>query len=136
MPTLKVDTSNFQKEVLNSAEPVVVDFWAPWCGPCKMIAPSLDEISTELAGKVKLVKLNIDENPELTAGMASARSPCLQCSRQGEVADTMVGAAPKTALISWILNAIGLSHLDLELQNTSARFGRALFLPWNNGGRE
>ncbi|AEH81267.1 thioredoxin [Sinorhizobium meliloti] len=107
MPTLKVDTSNFQKEVLNSAEPVVVDFWAPWCGPCKMIAPSLEEISTELAGKVKLVKLNIDENPELTAEYGVRSIPMLAMFKAGEVADTRVGAAPKTALISWILNAIG-----------------------------
>ncbi len=92
MPTLKVDTSNFQKEVLNSAEPVVVDFWAPWCGPCKMIAPSLEEISTELAGKVKLVKLNIDENPELTAEYGVRSIPMLAMFKAGEVADTKVGA--------------------------------------------
>ena len=67
MATVKVDKSNFQAEVLNASEPVVVDFWAVWCGPCKMIAPSLEEISNELAGKVKIAKLNIDENPELAA---------------------------------------------------------------------
>ncbi|MDX1054435.1 thioredoxin [Sinorhizobium medicae] len=107
MATLKVDTSNFQKEVLNSAVPVVVDFWAAWCGPCKMIAPSLEEISTELAGKVKLVKLNIDENPELAAEYGVRSVPMLAMFKAGEVADTKVGAAPKTALISWISNAIG-----------------------------
>jgi len=67
MATVKVDNSNFQAEVLDSAEPVVVDFWAEWCGPCKMIAPSLEEISNEMAGKVKVAKVNIDENPELAA---------------------------------------------------------------------
>lgn len=81
MATVKVDTANFQKEVLNSAEPVVVDFWAEWCGPCKMIAPSLEEIATELAGKVKVVKLNIDENPSSRRNTGSARSRRLPCSR-------------------------------------------------------
>ena len=105
MATVKVDASNFQKEVLNSAEPVVVDFWAEWCGPCKMIAPSLEEIATELAGKVKVVKLNIDENPELAAQYGVRSIPTLALFKAGEVADIKVGAAPKTALSSWISNA-------------------------------
>ncbi len=106
MATVKVDTSNFQKEVLNSAEPVVVDFWAEWCGPCKMIAPSLEEIATELAGKVKVVKLNIDENPELAAQYGVRSIPTLAMFKGGEVADIKVGAAPKTALSSWISSAV------------------------------
>ncbi|AFL54405.1 thioredoxin 1 [Sinorhizobium fredii] len=106
MATVKVDASNFQKEVLNSAEPVVVDFWAEWCGPCKMIAPSLEEIATELAGKVKVVKLNIDENPELAAQYGVRSIPTLAMFKAGEVADIKVGAAPKTALSSWISNAV------------------------------
>ncbi|PST17537.1 thioredoxin [Mesorhizobium plurifarium] len=106
MATVKVDTSNFQKEVLNSAEPVVVDFWAEWCGPCKMIAPSLEEIATELAGKVKVAKLNIDENPELAAQYGVRSIPTLAMFKAGEVADIKVGAAPKTALSSWISNAV------------------------------
>ena len=81
MATVKVDQSNFEAEVLNSAEPVVVDFWAEWCGPCKMIAPALEEISSELAGKVKVAKLNIDENPELPPSSAYARSRRSPCSR-------------------------------------------------------
>ncbi|XEN32586.1 thioredoxin 1 [Ensifer sp. WSM1721] len=105
MATVKVDASNFQKEVLNSAEPVVVDFWAEWCGPCKMIAPSLEEIATELAGKVKVAKLNIDENPELAAQYGVRSIPTLALFKAGEVADIKVGAAPKTALSSWISNA-------------------------------
>ncbi len=105
MATVKVDASNFQKEVLNSAEPVVVDFWAEWCGPCKMIAPSLEEIATELAGKVKVAKLNIDENPELAAQYGVRSIPTLAVFKAGEVADIKVGAAPKTALSSWISNA-------------------------------
>jgi thioredoxin 1 len=105
MATVKVDTSNFQSEVLDSAEPVVVDFWAEWCGPCKMIAPSLEEISTELAGKVKVVKLNIDENPELAAQFGVRSIPTLAMFKGGEVADIKVGAAPKTALSAWISSA-------------------------------
>lgn len=105
MATVKVDVSNFQSEVLDSVEPVVVDFWAEWCGPCKMIAPSLEEISVEMAGKVKVVKLNIDENPELAAKFGVRSIPTLALFKAGEVADIKVGAAPKSALSSWISNA-------------------------------
>ncbi|MCF1461704.1 thioredoxin [Agrobacterium vitis] len=105
MATVKVDASNFEVEVLQSVEPVVVDFWAEWCGPCKMIAPSLDEISTEMAGKVKIAKLNIDENPELAAKFGVRSIPTLAMFKGGEVADIKVGAAPKTALSSWIAGA-------------------------------
>ena len=105
MATVKVDTSNFQSEVLESVEPVVVDFWAEWCGPCKMIAPSLEEIATEMKGKVKVVKLNIDENPELAAQFGVRSIPTLALFKAGEVADIKVGAAPKTALASWISSA-------------------------------
>ena len=72
MTTVKIDNSNFQSDVLEAGEPVVVDFWAEWCGPCKMIAPALEEIATELGGKVKIAKLNIDENPELAARIRRA----------------------------------------------------------------
>jgi len=102
MATVKVDKNNFQSDVLQSAEPVVVDFWAEWCGPCKMIAPSLDEISKELAGKVKIAKLNIDENPEIAAQFGVRSIPTLMVFKGGEVADIKVGAAPKTALSAWI----------------------------------
>ena len=105
MSTVKVDNSNFQAEVLSSAEPVVVDFWAEWCGPCKMIAPSLEEIANEMAGKVKIAKLNIDENPELAAQFGVRSIPTLAIFKGGEVADIKVGAAPKTALASWISGA-------------------------------
>jgi thioredoxin 1 len=102
MATVKVDNANFQKEVLESVEPVVVDFWAEWCGPCKMIAPSLEEIATELAGKVKVAKLNIDENPELAAQFGVRSIPTLAVFKGGQVADIKVGAAPKSSLSSWI----------------------------------
>lgn len=106
MATVKVDNSNFQASVLESAEPVVVDFWAEWCGPCKMIGPSLDEISNEMAGKVKIAKLNIDENPELAAKFGVRSIPTLMMFKGGEVADIKVGAAPKTALSAWIGNNV------------------------------
>jgi thioredoxin 1 len=106
MATVKVDNSNFQASVLDSTEPVVVDFWAEWCGPCKMIGPSLDEISNEMAGKVKIAKLNIDENPELAAKFGVRSIPTLMMFKGGEVADIKVGAAPKTALSAWIGNNV------------------------------
>ena len=102
MTTVKVDNANFDANVLQSKEPVVVDFWAEWCGPCKMIAPALDEIAAELQGKVKIAKLNIDENPELAAKFGVRSIPTLMMFKDGEVADMKVGAAPKTALASWI----------------------------------
>lgn len=105
MATVKVDNNNFQNEVLNAAEPVVVDFWAEWCGPCKMIAPALEEISTELNGKVKVAKLNIDDNPELAAQFGVRSIPTLAIFKDGKVADIKVGAAPKTALSAWIAGA-------------------------------
>ena len=102
MATLKVDNNNFQTEVLGATEPVVVDFWAEWCGPCKMIAPALEEISEEMSGKVRVVKVNIDENPELAAQYGVRSIPTLLMFKAGEVSSNMVGAAPKSKLASWI----------------------------------
>ena len=106
MATVKVDKSNFKADVLDADAPVVVDFWAEWCGPCKMIGPSLEEIATELAGKVKIAKLNIDENPELAAQFGVRSIPTLMIFKGGEVADMKVGALPKTALSHWINGAV------------------------------
>ena len=106
MATVKVDKNNFKADVLDAKEPVVVDFWAEWCGPCKMIGPSLDEISKELNGRVKIAKLNIDENPELAAQFGVRSIPTLMIFKSGEVADMKVGAAPKTALSHWINGAV------------------------------
>lgn len=105
MSTVKVDKSNFQADVLQSSEPVVVDFWAEWCGPCKMIAPALDEIATEMGGKIKIAKLNIDENPELAAQYGVRSIPTLLMFKDGQVAANMVGAVPKSRLANWIETA-------------------------------
>lgn len=102
MATIKVDNSNFQTDVLQATVPVVVDFWAEWCGPCKMIAPALEEISNEMAGAVKIAKVNIDENPELAAQFGVRSIPTLLMFKDGEVSANMVGAAPKGRLADWI----------------------------------
>lgn len=102
MATVVINNSNFESDVLKSSEPVVVDFWAEWCGPCKMIAPALEEIATELAGQVKIAKVNIDENPELAAQYGVRSIPTLLLFKNGEIAANMVGAAPKSRLADWI----------------------------------
>ncbi|MBK8456162.1 MAG: thioredoxin [Phyllobacteriaceae bacterium] len=101
MATVKVDRSNFQVQVLQSKEPVVVDFWAEWCGPCRMIGPALEELSGEYAGKVKVAKLNVDENPELAAQFGVRSIPTLMMFKGGQLADSKIGALPKTALANW-----------------------------------
>jgi thioredoxin 1 len=105
MATVKVDRSNFQAQVLQSKEPVVVDFWAEWCGPCRMIGRSLEELSNEYAGKVKVAKLNVDENPELAAQLGVRSIPTLMMFKGGQIADAKIGALPKTALASWFNGA-------------------------------
>ena len=86
----------------NPTTPVVVDFWAEWCGPCKMIAPALEEIALALGPKVKIVKINIDENPQTPSKYGVRGIPTLMVFKGGEVASTKVGAAPKGQLQSWI----------------------------------
>ncbi|WP_370192444.1 thioredoxin [Aurantimonas coralicida] len=101
MATTKIDTSNFQTDVLGSDKPVVVDFWAEWCGPCKMIAPSLEEISSEM-DNVRIAKVNSDENPDIAAQYGVRSIPTLMLFKNGEHADTMVGAQSKSKLVDWI----------------------------------
>jgi thioredoxin 1 len=102
MGVSKVSDSDFEAQVLKSAEPVVVDFWAEWCGPCKMIAPALEEIAGSLNGKVKIVKLNVDENPATAAKYGIMSIPTLMLFKNGELASRQVGAAPKQKLEAWI----------------------------------
>jgi thioredoxin 1 len=106
MATVKVTDATFEAEVLKSAEPVVVDFWAEWCGPCKMIGPSLEEISNEMAGKVKIAKINVDENPGVAGKMGIRSIPSLFLFSGGQVKSQKVGAAPKGELVKWISGSL------------------------------
>jgi thioredoxin 1 len=102
----KVSDASFESDVLKSAEPVVVDFWAEWCGPCRMIAPALEEIAGQLGDKVKIVKLNVDENPNTAAKYGIMSIPTLMMFKNGEIASRQVGAAPKQKLHQWISGAV------------------------------
>jgi thioredoxin 1 len=104
--TGKTTDSTFKADVIDSATPVVVDFWAEWCGPCRMIAPALDEISKELEGKVKIVKLNVDENPGVAGQLGIRSIPTLMVFKNGQVAAQKVGAASKSDLSKWIQSAL------------------------------
>lgn len=97
-----VTDDSFEDEVLKSAEPVLVDYWADWCGPCKMIAPVLDEIASEYAGKLKIAKLNIDQNPNTPPRYGIRGIPTLMLFREGEVEATKVGAVSKSQLTAFI----------------------------------
>ncbi len=106
MATTAVTDATFDAEVLKSDLPVVVDFWAEWCGPCKMIGPSLEELSEEIGDKVKIVKINVDENPSTPAQMGVRGIPSMFLFKDGQVVANKVGAAPKAALQSWIEESI------------------------------
>ena len=102
----KVSDADFEAEVLKATEPVVVDFWAEWCGPCRMIAPALEEIAGTLGSKVKIVKLNVDESPQTAQKYGIMSIPTLMLFKNGELASRQVGAAPKQKLEQWITSSV------------------------------
>jgi thioredoxin 1 len=102
----KVSDATFESEVLKSTSPVVVDFWAEWCGPCRMIAPALEEIAGSLGEKVKIVKLNVDENPQTAAKYNIQSIPTLMIFKNGSLSSRQIGAAPKQKLEQWITSAV------------------------------
>jgi thioredoxin 1 len=106
MSTLPVTDDNFSDDVLQSSKPVLVDFWAEWCGPCKTIAPALEEIAGEMAGQLTVAKLNIDDNPKTPQQFGVRGIPTLMLFKDGELAATKIGALPKTQLKDWIASVL------------------------------
>jgi thioredoxin 1 len=102
----KVSDTTFDTEVLKASGPVVVDFWAEWCGPCRMIAPALEEIAGSLGDKVKIVKLNVDESPATATKYGIQSIPTLMIFKNGQMASRQIGAAPKQKLEQWITAAV------------------------------
>ena len=99
-PTIEINGTNFEAEVLNSTQPVLVDFWAEWCGPCKMLAPVLDEIATEQSGRARIVKVNVDNHPALAARYGIQSIPTLLYFTGGEVHHRTVGVVGKKVIVS------------------------------------
>ncbi|MBX2834447.1 MAG: thioredoxin [Micavibrio sp.] len=102
MSSVAVNDAEFESEVLKSDQPVLVDFWAEWCGPCKQLSPVVDELADELKGKVKVVKVNIDEAPEAPTKYGVRGIPTLMIFKGGELVDTRVGGMPKSQLSEWV----------------------------------
>ncbi len=96
--SLEVSDQNFEEEVIKSNEPVLVDFWAPWCGPCRMVTPVIDKLAQKYQGKFKFCKLNVDENPKTATKFRVMSIPTLMFFKNGQVADTVIGAVPEGAL--------------------------------------
>jgi thioredoxin 1 len=104
--TTEINDQNFESLVLQSPTPVLVDFWAEWCGPCKMVAPILDELATEMTGKVRIVKINIDDSPMTPTKYGVRSIPTLMLFKDGKVAATQIGAQPKSKLSAWLTSSV------------------------------
>jgi thioredoxin 1 len=102
MAVKHIEDGDFETQVLNADGPVLVDFWAEWCGPCKQIAPALDELSSEYDGKISIIKINIDENPEAPTTYGVRSIPTMMIFQDGQASTTKVGAMPKSQIKEWI----------------------------------
>ncbi|MBI1391238.1 MAG: thioredoxin [Alphaproteobacteria bacterium] len=109
MATKKVTDASFDADVVSSDKPVIVDFWAEWCGPCRQIGPALEELAAQYDGKVTIAKINIDENPETPGKFGVRGIPTLMVFKGGELRSTKVGAAPKSDLEAWIRKETGVA---------------------------
>ena len=102
MTTFSTNDDNFEKDITDSKVPVIVDFWAEWCGPCKQIGPILEEIAVEHESKIKVLKINIDDNPQTPQKFGVRGIPTLMLFKEGKLVESKVGSLPKTALETWI----------------------------------
>ena len=100
--TKEITDSEFEQEVTNSKEPVLIDFWAEWCGPCKMLSPIIEQLSVEMKDKIKIVKMNIDDNPEAPSSLGIRSIPTMMIFKEGKPVATKVGAIPKNSIKEWI----------------------------------
>lgn len=104
MATVTLTDANFDSEIKNSNLPILVDFWAEWCGPCKMVSPILEQIAEENSGKIVIAKLNVDENPRTAQALGITSIPTMNVYQAGQLAKTIVGAKPKAALLADLAN--------------------------------
>ena len=104
---LTITTSNFETEVLQAATPVLIDFWAPWCGPCRFVAPAVEEMATQYAGKLKVGKVNVDDYPAVAQRYGITGIPALLFFEGGQVVDTVIGAVPKSTLQKHVDGVLG-----------------------------